>query len=185
MYPHHLHTDRRIPGTVTGMHSKPGQLVEVILLKAEILHDIEAYVQQLEKARPPEAPALLADSASDSYLLRRHIDTAVNQAVARCQAYLTQPSPYVHRISADHVHEWEEKSIFLSMPPAWTPHRIDPLRDAIHNFIVYRSLQLFLSFADEKAAAMSDAMASDSYDDIAVHLSARIKPLTCGYHPFG
>lgn len=162
------------------------QLADIILLRSELLHDIDEGIQQIEKGRTATAPAasaLLPTGASDNYLLARHIDTAVNQAVARCRAYLLVPSPYVHRFSTDHVEQWEEKSILLAMPHTWASHNIEPLRDAIHNYIVYRAMSLFLTFSDEKAAGMADIMASNSYDDIAVLLSARTKPLTCGFTP--
>ena len=70
--------------------------------------------------------------------------------MARCQAYLMLPSPYAHRVSADHAYGWEEKSIYLAMPSGWPPHCLEPLRDAVHNFIVYRALQLFLKYLTEK-----------------------------------
>ena len=162
------------------------QPVEVILLRTELIHDIEAVIHQLErKSKDTASAALLPAGASADYLLSRHIDTAVNQALASCQAYLAMPSPFAHRIATDHAMQWEEKSILLAMPLSWPLHHLDPLRDAIHSFIVYRALQLFLAFSDEKAAAVCDERASDFCADIAVHLSARSHPLQCAMSPFG
>lgn len=189
MYPHHLHNHHRPHPDIRPVPPK-AQLVEVIFLRSELLHDIDANIHNLENtaaAVSAASPAgtILPSGAADNYLLARYIDTAINQAVSRCQAYLILPSPYVHRISTDHAHQWEEKSLYLALPPDWPPHCIDPLRDAVHNYVVYRAMQFFLTFADEKAAATADAMASDAYDDINVQISARRNPLSCGYSPFG
>lgn len=176
-YPHSLHTsERSLPDGVTLNPRHGKQLVEVIFLKQEIMHDIEASIRQIEKSRPKDAPALLAAGGTDDYLLCRYIDTAINQAVSRCQAYLLLPSPYVQRISTDHVSGWEEKDIFLALPHNWPPHCINPLRDAVHSFIVMRAMQLFLSFADEKAAAVCDAQAYSFWNDINTALNTRLGP---------
>ena len=185
MYPRHLHNNRHIPDNVAAIPHESKQLVEVILLHGELMHDIEATIHQLEKNRKAEEPPLIDGEAADNYLLLRHIDTAVNQTVARCQAYLLLPSPYVHRISTDHVGRWEEKSIFLALPVDWPPHLVDPLRDAIHNYIVYRATQLFLVMADEKAAEKADYMASLYHGDINAHLNSRYGPTPIGPTPFG
>lgn len=174
-YPRHLHNERLLPD-VLPIPRHGSQVVEIILLKPEILHDIEAGIHQIEKSRPADAPTLLAAGGADDYLLCRYVDTAINQAVSRCQAYLMLPSPYVHRISTDHVGEWEEKSIFVALPPRWPAHLIDTLRDAVHSFIVMRAMQLFLSFADEKAAAVCDAQAYSFWNDINTALNTRLGP---------
>ncbi len=182
MYPHHLHHRRPIPD----IRRVPPQmqLVEVIFLYDELIHDIEANINNIERKGTASSP-LLPNGAKSDYLIARHIDTAINQAVSRCQAYLLLPSPYVHRISTDHAHQWEEKSLYLALPPDWPPHCIDPLRDAVHNYVVYRTIQLYLAFTDPQAAATADAMASDSYDDINVQISAHRNPLSCGFSHFG
>lgn len=185
MYPRHLHNGRHIPDEIAAIPFAPKQLVEVILLHEELVHDIEAVIHQLEKNRKEEEPTLLDGNAADNYLLLRHIDTSVNQAVARCQAYLLIPSPFVHRISTDHVGRWKEKSIFLALPMDWPPHLIEPLRDAIHNYIVYRATQLFLVMTDEKAAEKADYMASLYHGDINAHLNERFGPRVIGPTPFG
>lgn len=178
MYPHHLHQAPR-PQCPCLLCEIGGQLVEVILLKTELLHDIEAVIHQIEKASRQGNSAALDllpnDAASDALLLR-HLDTAVNQTVSRCQAYMLLPTAFAHRITTNHTYGWEEKSIYLGMPPKWPPFCIDPLRDAIHNFIVYRTLQLFLAFTDEKAAAKCDAQALSYYDEINAQLNARQGP---------
>lgn len=190
-YPHHLHTANRDPRYTDGLPASlpplppQKQLVEVILLRSELLHDIEAQIHQLQKARAATVPAasaagsqsdILPTGGADNYLLSRYIDTAVNQAVSRCSAYLLLPSPYAHRVSTDHAHQWEEKSIILALPHNWPPHCLEPLRDAVHNFIVFRALQLFFAFSDERAALAADNLALNHYDDINVQLNARLGP---------
>ena len=175
-YPRHLHNERLLPAVLPNTR-RDSQVVEIILLKKEIMHDIEAGIHQIEKSRPADAPKLLAAGGDDDYLLCRYVDTAVGQAVSRCQAYLLLPSPYVHRISTDHVNEWEEKSIYVVLPPRWPAHCTDTLRDAVHSFVVMRAMQLFLSFADEKAAAVCDAQAESFYNSINTALNTRIGPM--------
>ena len=182
-YPHHLHQQPhdRLAGLpslidITAVRRQNQQLVEVILLKSELLHDIEAVTHQIEKQRPPEAPSILPTGGADNYLLCRYIDTAVNQVVSRCQAYLLLPSPYAHRISTDHVSGWEEKSIYLALPHRWPPHCIEPLRDAIHNYIVERAVQLFTKLTDDKVSQICDQQAQSFYDDINVALNTRLGP---------
>lgn len=176
-YPSHKHIDRCMPDEVLAVPHYGKQLIEIILLKEEFLHDIEANIRQIEKQRPADAPALLDSDGKDNYLLCRYIDTAVSQAVSRCQAYLLLPSPFVHRISTNHAHEWDEKSIYLAMPMNWPPHVIGTLQHDVHNFIVYRAMQLFLAFADEKAAQQSDYQASLFHNAINVDLNSRLGPL--------
>lgn len=185
MYPRHLHNNRHIPDEITAIPHAQKQVVEVILLHQELLHDIEAVIHQLERNRKPEEPQLLDDDAADNYLLMRYMDTAVNQTVARCQAYMLLPSPFVHRISTDHVGQWEEKSLFMALPMNWPPYLIDPLRDAIHNYIVYRAAQLFFVMTDEKAAEKADYMASLFHGEINAHLNERYGPTVIGPTPFG
>ena len=185
MYPHHLHNNRLIPANIDAMPHEQKQIVEVILLRTELIHDIEAICHQLEKQRKPDEPLLLEGSTNDNYLLKRYMDTAINQAVARCQAYLLLPSPFVRRISADHVHGWEEKSIFIAMPMNWPPHCIDSLRDAIHNYIVERTLQNYLLRLDPKAAEASNNQAAIHHNEINALLNTRFQPETIGSTPFG
>ena len=130
-------------------------------------------------------PPILPKGAAEDYLLLRHLDTAVNQAVSRCQAYLLLPSPFVRRISTNHTYGWEEKSVFLVFPYNWPPHCIDALRDSIHNFIVERTLQLYLLRVDPKAAELCDATATTCYNEINALLNTRLgamhaRPTFCG-----
>lgn len=177
MYPHRFHNTRSLPEVIAGKLPLPErkQLIEIILLKPELLHDIEDQLSDVQNTFRPDGKALLP--ADGSYMLNRHIDTAVNQAVSRCQAYLLLPSPFVQRISTNHAHEWEEKSIFLALPHNWPPHTVGSLRDAIHNYIVMRACQLFLSLKEPKASEACDTLAESFYDDINRHLSARLGPI--------
>ena len=181
-YHHHLHQQPRerleslpsLRDLITQRKREGKQIVEIILLKEELMHDIEAGLHSLEKNRPADAPALLDADGKDDYLLLRHIDTAVNQVVSRCQAYLLLPSPFVHRVSTDHVHGWEEKSICLALPHNWPPHCVDPLRDAAHNYIVERAQQLFMMKVDQKLAESIDFTASLYWNDINAELNTRL-----------
>lgn len=189
MYPHHLHQEPR-PQCHALHCPKDKQLIEVILLKQELLHDIEAVVHQIEKFTVPAASSagssdLLPNGASSDALLLRHLDTAVNQSVSRCQAYMLLPTAFAHRISTNHTYGWEEKSIYLGMPHKWPPYCIDPLRDTIHNFIIYRTLQLFLAFTNEKAAAVCDAQALTYYNEINAQLNHRLGGTKIHPTPFG
>lgn len=181
MYPNHLHTDRRFPDEIIAIPHQDKQVIEVILLKQEILHDIEDGIRDLDRNRDTNLPDLLPEGADSSYMLRRHIDTAVNQAVSRCQAYLLLPSPFVHRISTNHAGDWEEKSIYLAMPRNWPPHLIDSLRDSVHNYIVDRAIQLFLRRKDQNASQVCDAQATVFWNEINTALNARLGPMRC--HP--
>ena len=117
------------------------QLIEIILLKQEFYHDIDAETYQVQKMRtaangsPADTLPLSTDSTS-RYLIDRYIDRYVSQAVARLTAYLAIPSPFAHRIANNHAKEWEEKSIYVALPHDWPPHHIEPLRDAVHQLIV-------------------------------------------------
>lgn len=197
-YPHHIHMEPHdrlnLPDLfdITAVQRQGKQLVEVILLKDELLHDIEASAKQLDDARQSTVqgssaalPPILPKGAAENYLLLRHLDTAVNQAVSRCQAYLLLPSPFVRRISTNHTHGWEEKSIFLAFPNNWPPHCVDALRDSIHNFIVERTLQRYLLRVDPKAAESCDLQALGFYDEINALLNTRLgamhlRPTFCG-----
>lgn len=174
MYPHNLHLQPRPVCCCTTATIKDSQPVEIILLKSELIHDIEAVITKIERGRPADAPQLMQEDVNDSYEMARHIDTAVNQAVSRCQAYLLLPSPFVQRIAENHTHAWEEKSIYLAFPRTWPPHCVGPLRDAVHNYIVYRTAQLFLMLTDEKAAQQCDLQAMSCWDDINSHLNTRL-----------
>ena len=175
-YPHDFHNQERcLPdGVLNPRHGK--QLVEIILLYPELTHDIERDVQQIEKSRKLESPML---SGNDDYMLQREIDTALNQAVARMQAYLLLPSPFVRRISTDHAGRWEEKNVFLGLPHNWPPHLIDPLRDAVHNFIVH-SVVLYLmqlNLPNDPYAVICEQKKERAYNDINNHINARFGPM--------
>lgn len=149
--------------------------MEIILLHEELTHDIEADIRRIEKARKLEDP-ILADNGSDDYSLCRYIDRAVNRVVSRCQAYLMLPSPFVRRISTNHTHSWEEKNILLSLPINWAPHNIDPLRDAVHNYIVKDvEYQLLAQALPQDATTMlCQQQATDSYNEINALINSRL-----------
>lgn len=135
MYPHQLHHNRPYPDEVCRKIRQGKQIIEIILLKDEIIHDIDADTLQVEKARKLEETVVATDERR-MYEACRQIDRAVNAVVAKCAAYLLLPSPYAHRISTNHVKGWEEKSIYLALPHNWPPHMVDTVRDMAHNHIV-------------------------------------------------
>lgn len=173
MYPHHLHTNRCLPDEVLAKPHQAKQIIEVIMLKEELMFDINAELHQIENTRKPEESKLLTNEQMDNHLLARHIDAALNKVVERCQAYLLIPSPYVHRISNNHTHDWSEKSIFLAMPINWPLHCMDALRDACHDYIVQYAQALFLAKIAPDTAAISQNMAEHRYSEINALLSHR------------
>lgn len=174
MYPHFLHKERCLPDEVSRIPHQDKQLIEIILMKSELLGDITAELHQTENSRQPEEPKVLNNEAMDNRLIERHIDTAINEVVGRCQAYLLMPSPFVHRIANNHTSRWDEKSIMLGMPMSWPPHCIDALRDACHNYIVQRAQALFLAKTSPKDAELAEGFAINHYSEINALLSHRI-----------
>ena len=182
MYPHYIHQEphERLPLPdcidAAAVRRQGKQIIDIILLNKELMHDIEEGIRQVENGRDKDAPKLLPSDGNESYTLRRHIDSAINMAVSRCQAYLLLPSPYVRRISTDHVDQWLEKDIILGMPHNWPPHCVDSLRDAVHNYIVNRAMQLFLTLSEPKAAEICGIQADSCYNDINAQLNTRLGP---------
>lgn len=135
MYPHELHNNRPYPDEVCRKLRQDKQVIEIILLKDEIIHDVDTDTLNVEKSRKLEETPVATDERR-MYEASRHIDRAVNAVVAKCAAYLLLPSPFVHRISSNHTKGWEEKSLYLALPHNWPPHLIDTVRDYAHNHIV-------------------------------------------------
>lgn len=185
-YPAHLHTDRPLPPVVDAVPHQGKQLIEIILLKDELLHDIQSDIVRVEKSRKLEVPVLTNEDA-DGYDLNRKIDNYVNKAVSRMQAYLLLPSPFVHRISTNHTRLWEETSIYLALPHNWAPHCIDPLRDAVHNYIVksveYELMAVVLPNDPYTAICNNDA--DRAYNDINALINTRLGPTRIHPTPFG
>lgn len=174
-YPSNLHINRCMPDGVLKTPRRHPQLVEVIILKSELLHDIESDVHRIERMRKMEETPIIQSDA-DYYDISRDIDTALGEVVKRCVAYLLLPSPYTHRISTNHVNTWEETSIYLALPDNWPPHDIDPLRNAIHDYIVKaEELELLtISMPDDKYLPKLELKKMDLYDDINVLLNDRL-----------
>ena len=174
-YPSNLHINRCIPGKVLQIPCQHKQRIEVIILKSEVLRDIESDVHRVERMRKLEETPIIQSDA-DYYDISRDIDIALGEVVKRCVAYLLLPSPYAHRISNDHVNAWEEKSIYLGLPENWPPHDIDPLRNAIHDYIVKSVVLeiLSISIPDDKYLPKLEAKKLDLYDDINVLLNDRL-----------
>ena len=194
-YPHHLHEGKPYrPCPVCRdiiATKKPVQLIEIILLKEEFYHDIDAETLQVQKMRKPTAEstaALATNLATDDtsrYLIDRYIDRYVSQAVSRLSAYLAIPSPFAHRIANNHTKEWLEKSIYVALPHDWPPHHIDALRDAVHQLIVkgveYQLMAVALP--NDPYTALCREMMEEADTDITVHVNARYTQQRCGYTP--
>lgn len=186
MYPHQLHNNRHIPDEVCCRLGKSKQLVEIILLKSEILQEVEADVQRIERMRKIEATPTISND-SDYYDIARDIDNAVGEVVQRCTAYLLLPSPFVHRISTNHIHDWEEKSIYLALPHNWPPHDIEPLRNAIHGYIVKSVVLELLSMAipDDRYLPILAEKKERDYNKVNAIISARLGKTDLIQTPFG
>lgn len=193
-YPHHLHQGqpyrpcpvcRDIIAT-----KKPVQLIEIILMKEELYHDIDTETYQVQKMRTSEKGAQastlpLSTDSTSRYLIDRYIDKYVSQAVSRLSAYLAIPSPFAHRVANNHASQWEEKSIYVALPHDWPPHHIDPLRDAVHQLIVkgveYQLLAVALP--NDPYTVLCREMMEEADTDITIHVNARYTQQRCGYTP--
>lgn len=187
MYPRHLHYNRPFPDEVCQRLRQGKQYVEIILLKDEIIHDIDADTLNLEKSRKLEETPVATDERR-MYEACRQIDRAVNKLVRECSAYLLLPLPFVHRISTNHTKGWEEKSLYLALPHNWPPHLIDGLRDAAHNHIVrFAEAELLtplLSPTDSYVQYCALA-AQDSLAEVQSIISDRYGPIDMTGTPFG
>lgn len=188
MYPIYLHEHRIVPDLVCNRLSKSKQLVEIILLKEEIIRDIDADTLKVEKARGNESQTPIATDERQRYEACRYIDRAVNAVVKKCSAYLLLPSPFVHRIANNHTKDWEEKSIYLALPHNWPPHLIDGLRDAAHNHIVkFAEAELLtplLSPSDSYVQYCS-LDAESSLNEVNAIINERRGPIDITPTPFG
>lgn len=188
-YPHHLHpAGGSVRCCITPPPRRPGfQLIEIILLKNEIYHDIdeETHIlqQTLGKALPAGAQEITTIATDDTsrYLMDRYIDRCVSQAVSLLSPYLAIPSPFAHRIANNHTKSWQEKSILLSLPKRWPPHLIEPLRDAVHRLIVKGTEKEILSPVLGPAGSyvrLCEQEAEDAAADISVNINTRYGPMS-------
>ena len=176
-----------MPAKVPAAFPAGNQLLEIILLKPELTHDIHSDIIRLERMRKLQDTPILSSDDSDNYIITRHIDRAVNQALSRMQAYLATPSPFVRRISTNHAHEWEEKNIFLSLPHNWPTHLIDNLRDAVHTYIV-KSVEyniLLVALSEDSYTALCQLEADKAYNEINSIINTRLGTLRIHPTPFG
>ena len=177
MYPHDSHYNRPYPDEVCRRLRQGKQIIEIILMKEEIIHDIDTDTLNIEKSRNVDQTPVATDERR-RYEACRHIDRAVNNCVKRCAAYLLLPSPFVRRIATDHAGAWEEKNIFIGLPHNWPPHLINALRDAVHNFIVHKVVTYFmvLHLPNDPYTTICAQQAERAYNDINAHLNARLGP---------
>ena len=193
-YPHHLHEGapyRPCPvcRDIIATHPKV-QIIEIILLKEEFYHDIDAETRQVQKMRTaaggfPDGKIPLATDDTNRYLIDRYIDRYVSQAVSRLTAYLAIPSPFAHRVANNHTKDWLEKSIYVALPHDWPLHHIEPLRDAVHQLIVkgVEYQMLAVALPNDPYTALCREMMEDADTDNTVHVNARYTQQRCGYTP--
>lgn len=187
MYPHESHYNRPFPDAVCKRLRQGKQYVEIIILKDEIIHDIDTDTLNLEKSRKLEETPVATDERR-MYEACRHIDRALNAIVRKCSAYLLLPSPFVHRISTNHTKGWEEQSIYLALPHNWPPHLIDSLRDLAHDYIVkYAESQLLVPILspDDSYVRYCAVAAEEDLNDLNAGINARLGADTITPTPFG
>ena len=187
MYPHESHYNRPFPDAVCKRLRQGKQYVEIIILKDEIIHDIDTDTLNLEKSRKLEETPVATDERR-MYEACRHIDRALNAIVRKCSAYLLLPSPFVHRISTNHTKGWEEQSIYLALPHNWPPHLIDSLRDLAHDYIVkYAESQLLVTILspDDSYVRYCAVAAEEDLNDLNAGINARLGADTITPTPFG
>lgn len=187
MYPHESHYNRPFPDAVCQRLRQGKQYVEIIILKDEIIHDIDTDTLNLEKSRKLEETPVATDERR-MYEACRHIDRALNAIVRKCSAYLLLPSPFVHRISTNHTKGWEEQSIYLALPHNWPPHLIDSLRDLSHDYIVkYAESQLLVPILspDDSYVRYCAVAAEEDLNDLNAGINARLGADTITPTPFG
>ena len=187
MYPHDSHYNRPYPDEVCRRLRQGKQIIEIILMKEEIIHDIDTDTLNIEKSRNVDQTPVATDERR-RYEACRHIDRAVNNCVKRCAAYLLLPSPFVHRISTNHTKDWEEKSIYLALPHNWPPHLADTVRDTVHNYIVKftesEMLKAILSPSDAYVQYCS-LDAENSYNELNAAINERLGRIDITPTPFG
>ena len=187
MYPHRLHDHREIPDLVCKRLRQPKQVVEIIFLKEELVHDIETDTHKIEKARKIDDLNIATDE-HDRYEVCRQIDRGINKATGKMAAYLLMPSPWLHRITNNHIKDWQEKSIYLALPHNWPGHHIDQLRDTIHDYVVKSAeaelLSPLLTPSDPYVQYLIRS-AEDRLIEINSIISARFGPIDITPSPFG
>ena len=175
MYPHHLHKAERPQCDCLPQTPRGARFVEIIILRQEIVHDIEAEFHLFERTRHLEETPVRTNE-SDDYTISRLIDQALDKALRPMTPYLLLPSAYAHRIANNHTTQWEEKSVYIAMPQNWPPHCIDILRDAVHNYIV-KSVVLELLQIAHPADPYSQICAMHQercYNDIVAIINTRL-----------
>ena len=113
-------------------------IIEIILFKQELLHDINAALTRIERTRHLDDITLTTEG--DDYSFDRQIESALADVIKRTAAYQCIPSQHAQRIQSNHTYDWQEKTILLNMPHEWLPANISPLRTACHNYIVHAVL---------------------------------------------
>lgn len=187
MYPHELHHNRAYPDEVCRRLRQGRQVIEIIIMKDEIIHDIDTDTLNLEKSRKLEETPIATDERR-TYEALRHIDRALNAIVGKSQAYLLLPSPFAHRISSNHTRGWEEKSIYLALPHNWPPHLIDSLRDKAHDYIVkFTEAQMLMPLLspDDSYVRYCILAAEEDLNGYNADINARLGAIDITPTPFG
>lgn len=161
--------------------------VEIIILKEEVLHHVKADINQLERVRKMEDMPILTGSDSDNYIVNRFLDQAVSAIVARMQAYVVAPNSYAHRIANDHTRDWQERSIVLQLPQTWPPSCMEPLKNAVHDYVVSSTVFNVASKAlpNDPALAIVNEQAKAAYNEVNALINTRLGGVHIHPGPFG
>ena len=162
----------------------------IYISKDNLFYDIDAATLIVARARRDGNNTDKQDIPSDENGLRpifeRWIDKYTNLAINRMQAYV-KPEPRTSMMN--NLNQWEEKDIFLMMPDNWDESTFEPLKDAVHNYIVNGVLYEYfvLNLTEKDPVTLSKKQEMDvAYEDI--------KNCVCAYipgtvhkamHPFG
>jgi hypothetical protein len=162
-------------------------IAEIIIFKQEITHDIEADVRQLERMRKLTDTPILTNDDADRYSLNTQIDLALSIAISRLQAYVISTPCHSHQVAHDHTTDWDEKKITLDMPFSWPQHLLEPLKNAVHRFIVKTALHNFLRVAlpQDPYTTLSLDEANEASNRINSLISDRLGPIKIHPTPFG
>lgn len=157
----------------------------IILIKAELYHDIDDDTRQLQVFRKLIDIPISTDERY-RYIIDRYIDRAVNHVTTRLSPYIATDKP--HRIVNNHTAPWEEHNIYIVMPKKWPADCIDHLKDAIHTYIVrmVEAEVLSLSIGPQDPLVQQYRMDAENADNEVVSIiNRRIGPLTAPFTPFG
>lgn len=162
----------------------------IYISKDNLFFDIDAQTLIVARARRDGNNTDKQDIPSDENGMRpifeRWIDKYINLAIGRMQAFV---KPELRTSAMNNIKQWEERDIFLMMPDNWDEKAFEPLKEAVHNYIVsgvlYEYFSLNLTAKDPVTLSKKEEM-DLAYEEIKAGVCAYIpgtihKPI----HPFG